>query len=221
MYAGRVEALQWAFRAGYEDQWNDQNGKDRFKDMHAARIRHLGLSLLEDLFGKEHRLFLDFDSATRGAHLYTSDFDKAMGVCQALETMVNDDWFTKSKAAVAAAMFSDYLDQADYLAEQGLDSAAIVIAMGSLEVHMHRMCEAKGILIDSTDKDGYTRRRAADTLNGELKKAEAYGSIEQKQILTFLDVRKHAAHGDHEKVKPGTAQMLIPWVRMFIKSHPA
>jgi hypothetical protein len=220
-YKGRVEALQWAFRAGYEDLDHDQHGNDCLKPKHAARIRHLGLSLLEDLFGRDHRLFEDFAKATSGEARWASRFDEAYGITEAVETMVKDDWLTKSRAAVAAAMFADYLEQAEHLAEQGMYSAAVVIAMGSLEVHLHRMCEAKRIGIDSTDKDGYTRRRAADVLNAELKKAEAYGSTEQKQIVTFLDVRKHAAHGDHEKVNAASVQMLIPWVRMFINSHPA
>ena len=34
-------------------------------------------------------------------------------------------------------------------------------------------------------------------------------------------VRKHAAHGEHDKVRPGSAEMIIPWVRMFIRAHPA
>jgi hypothetical protein len=65
------------------------------------------------------------------------------------------------------------------------------------------------------------RPRAAESLNADLKKAGAYDGADQKQITAFLEVRKYAAHGEHDKVRPGSAEMIIPWVRMFIRAHPA
>jgi hypothetical protein len=55
----------------------------------------------------------------------------------------------------------------------------------------------------------------------DLKKAGAYDAAEQKQVTAYLEIRKHAAHGAHDNVKPGSAAMMIPWIRMFIKTHPA
>jgi hypothetical protein len=215
----RVEALQSAFTDAFENLDSDRHGNDYLKNQHAKKVRHLGLALLEDLVGTDHRMWLDFEESTNG--LNAGGFDSARGIADALEIIVKDDWLTKTRAALAGSMFSDYLDMAEHLAEQKLDSAAVVIAMGSLEVHLRRLARAAGIAVDTTDRAGYTRPKAADTLNADLKKVGAYDAAEQKQITAFLEIRKHAAHGDHDKVRSGSAEMVIPWIRMFIKSHPA
>jgi hypothetical protein len=43
--------------------------------------------------------------------------------------MVDDDWLAGTRALVAAEMFSEYLDMAEHLSEEGYASAAAVIAI--------------------------------------------------------------------------------------------
>jgi hypothetical protein len=219
VYAKRVEVLRQAFADGLDDLEPDRHGNEWLRNHHAKKVRYLGLMLLEDLFGTEHPMRVEFEKETRGFDV--GGFLSARGVVDALETIVNDEWLNKTKAAIAGSMFTDYLDMAEHLSDRQMESAAVVIAMGSLEVHLRRLARDAGIAVDSTDKAGYTRPRAAESLNEDLKKAGVCDAAEQKQITAYLEIRKHAAHGQHDNVKPGSAERMIPWIRLFIKSHPA
>jgi hypothetical protein len=138
---------------------------------------------------------------------------EAAGILRATETLIKGDWLPSLTGLVAARVFGDYLDMAEELARRKMESAAVVIAMGSLEVHLRRMASAANLDAAGT--------KPADTVSVELKKVGALNAAEQKQITAFLEIRKQAASGKHDQVRDGSAEMIIPWVRLFIDTHPA
>lgn len=119
---------------------------------------------------------------------------------------------------VHAEMFADFLEMAEYLADNGFKDGAAVIVGSALEAHIRAMCKLYGIATD----DGTGRHKKADTLNAELDKAGAYRSkLELKSVTAWLDLRNKAAHGEYDKYDVKQVSLLIASIRDFMLRYPA
>ncbi len=117
--------------------------------------------------------------------------------------------------------FSDFLEMAQHLSNEGYKDAAAVIAGSSLEAHLKRLCEANSVELEATNSKGELVARKADVLNADLVKTAIYDKTEQKQVTAWLGVRNDAAHGDYERVIKEVVGAMIHGIRMFIGRYPA
>jgi hypothetical protein len=120
---------------------------------------------------------------------------------------------------VHADVFSDFLEMAQYLLDDGgFKDPAAVIAGSSLEAHLRALCDKHGI----ATTDANNKPKKADTLNHELEKAGAYtGKLDLKNVTAWLGLRNDAAHGDYAKYQAGQVGLLISSVRDFMTRYPA
>lgn len=120
---------------------------------------------------------------------------------------------------VHADVFTDFLDMAQHLLDDGgYKDAAAVIAGSSLEAHLRALSDKHGI----ATKDGQGTPKKAQLLNQELDKSGAYqGKTEQKNVTAWLGLRNDAAHGDYAKYQPAQVGLLIASIRDFITRYPA
>ena len=118
-----------------------------------------------------------------------------------------------------ADVFSDFLDMAQYLLDDGgFKDPAAVIAGSSLEAHLRALCDKHGI----ATKDANDKPKKADTLNQELDKAGAYTSkLDLKNVTAWLALRNDAAHGHYAKYLGPQVGLLIASVRDFMTRYPA
>lgn len=121
------------------------------------------------------------------------------------------------KELIHADVFSDFLEMADHLIEQGYKDAAAVIAGSVLEEHLRKLCDKNGI--DLKKPDGTPKK--ADTMNSELAGANVYSKLDQKNITAWLDLRNKAAHGKYSEYTKDQVALLIQSVRDFITRNPA
>jgi hypothetical protein len=147
-------------------------------------------------------------------HVIVSDLSH---VLQALRDDVACDRLTSVIELVHADVFSDFLDMAKHLLDQGFKDPAAVIAGSSLEAHLRAMCARHGI---DTNLAGKAKR--AELLNQELDKAGVYNSKgDQKSVTAWLDLRNDAAHGHYGNYLPPQVNLLIAGVRDFMVRYPA
>jgi hypothetical protein len=140
------------------------------------------------------------------------------GVLQALRDDIANNRTASIIELVHADVFSDFLDMAKHLLDQGFKDAAAVIAGSSLEAHLRALCTKHGI--DTNDKDAKPKK--ASSLNAELDKAHAYRSSgDPKSVTAWLDTRNDAAHGDYDKYLPQQVNLMIAGVRDFMLRYPA
>jgi hypothetical protein len=118
---------------------------------------------------------------------------------------------------VHADTHSDYLDMAETLLRSGYKDAAAVITGTSLEVHVRALCVKHGV--DTELASGAPKK--ADVMNADLKKADVYDGLRQKQITAWMDLRNKAAHGDYQSYDEHQVRMFIDGVRDFMLKHSA
>jgi hypothetical protein len=117
---------------------------------------------------------------------------------------------------LTADAFESFLEQADYLLEQGFKDPAAMLAGAVLESTLRKMCEVRGIPTDKQDKIG--------TLNNKLAKEHkppAYSSAYHKQIIAWADLRNNADHGHFGEYDREQVAVMITGVREFAARHLA
>lgn len=139
-----------------------------------------------------------------------------IGVARALLSDMRNGLTKSLEEIVHGEVFGDFLEMADYLNSNGYKDAAAVIAGSTLEVHLKQLSLKFGVALDSGGKP-----KKADTLNSELKKANAYSGLDQKNVTAWLGLRNSAAHGDYAKYDSARVALLISSIRDFVTRNPA
>lgn len=121
---------------------------------------------------------------------------------------------------IHADIFSDYIEMAEYLLEEGYKDPAAVITGSTLEEHLRKLCIKNGIDIEIMSS-GKLRSKKADGINSDLAKQGVYSKLEQKSITAWLDLRNKAAHGKYSEYDENQVKQLIMGVRDFIVRNPA
>lgn len=181
----------------------------------AANFRSAGLSLLRSLYGPDHHHFRDFDETTNDKRVLSA-YRTAHGLLLAVREEIDLGWYTDTRALIAADVFGDILEMAEYLLSEGYKDAAAVLIGGTLEGHLRGLAQRNRIQVVA-ERDGRLRPRKSESLNQELMKAGVYGLGDQKQVTAWLNLRNDAAHGHYDKytqeqvdlMRQGVADLMI------------
>lgn len=119
------------------------------------------------------------------------------------------------KGLVSAEVFSDFMDMAGYLLEQGYKDAAAVMTGSVLEEHLRQLCQANSI--DTFDiKKGRKIPKTGNLLNQNLRKAKIYNQIDGRSIEFWFDIRNQAAHGNYEQYSQDQVTLMHRGVLEFL-----
>ena len=142
------------------------------------------------------------------------------GVLDGLYQDLKAGYLKSFSELIHADIFSDYIEMAEYLLEEGYKDPAAVITGSTLEEHLRKLCIKNGIDIEIMSK-GKLRPKKADSLNSELAKQVVYSKLEQKSVTAWLELRNKAAHGKYSEYKENQVKQLIIGVRDFIVRNSA
>lgn len=134
--------------------------------------------------------------------------------------MVDLGWLDDARALIAADIFSNILEMADYLLSDGYKDAAAVLVGGSLEGHLRNLCPRHGVDTHYVDPKGDSKPKKAEVMNQDLYKAQAYALGDLKQITSWLNLRNDAAHGHYDKYVREQVRLMLDGVQNFIVRVP-
>jgi hypothetical protein len=117
---------------------------------------------------------------------------------------------------IHADVFSDFLEMASHLLDEGYKDPAAVLVGGVLEEHLRKLCEKNGV---PTTQAG--RPRKAESMNADLANASVYSKLDQKNVIAWLDLRNKAAHGRYGEYQKEQVSLMAQGVRDFITRVPA
>lgn len=146
--------------------------------------------------------------------------EKIIGLVQALYEDLAGDYLSSVTELIRGEVFSDFLEQGEYLLEKGYKDAAAVIAGSTLENHLKKLCQKSGIEI-SIQKENKKIQKKANTLKDDLAKNNIISKTDQKQLTFWLDIRNKSAHGEYEHYTKEQVELFILGLRNFISSNPA
>ena len=116
---------------------------------------------------------------------------------------------------IGANLFSDFIEMAEHLLEQGYKDPAAVLVGGVLEEHLRQLCARNGVPVDVGGKP-----KKADSMNADLLTAGVYQKLDQKSVTAWLDLRNKAAHGKYGEYSAQQVQLLLQGVRDFLTRNP-
>jgi hypothetical protein len=139
-----------------------------------------------------------------------------VGILQSLKYEYANDYLETVTQLIHANLFSDYLQMAEHLLEEGYKDPSAVIIGSTLEGHLRKLCVRLGIAIDTAG-----RPVKADKLNADLFSSNAYNSLCQKSISSWLDLRNKAAHGKYAEYTKEQVANMLSGIREFLRTNPA
>ncbi len=180
----------------------------------SQRATQWGIScdnLLARVFGSSSVYYSEFIDC-RNAGLYPSHvFSRALGVLKAAGDDYKHGFLFDVRNIVAAEVFDDFLEQAEYLLGAGYQAPAAVIAGSVLEDGLRQLCQRRGIALSAKPK--------LDMMNADLHKASAYNLLTQKKITALADIRNNAAHGQWNQFTAQDVEDMLNAVRSFMAQH--
>ena len=143
------------------------------------------------------------------------DVKTIKAVLDAIKKDFENGWLISTRGLIAAEVFSDFMEMADYFLNKGLKDAAAVIIGSTLEGHLRSLSIQHGLPIirQSGAKEEPLK---ADTLNAELAKAEVYSKTQQKIVTGWLGLRNDAAHGHYDRYTNENVKLMFDGVHVFI-----
>ncbi len=140
-----------------------------------------------------------------------------LGILKSLRSEYELGTLQSIQELIHADVFSDFLDMAEHLLNEGYKDPAAVIVGSVLEGHLRKLALRVGLSV--TKSDGSAKK--ADTLNAELAGNLTISKLDQKNVIAWLDLRNNAAHGHYDKYTKEQVSLLITSVRDFITRNPA
>ncbi|MDY0341464.1 MAG: hypothetical protein RBS17_09685 [Coriobacteriia bacterium] len=142
--------------------------------------------------------------------------NRLVGVLHSLRADVDGGYLETVAQLIHGEVFSDFLEMADHLCEEGYKDAAAVIAGSALESHLRALAVRTGV-----DWETEGRPHKADRLNADLAKSGAYSGLDQKSVTGWLGLRNDAAHGNYDAYAQQQVRLLVASIRDFISRRPA
>jgi hypothetical protein len=141
-------------------------------------------SFLVGLLGAQHAYVENFTSRT--VHPYIDDLDRGAGILRAVREDVKDGYLIEVRTLISAEVFTDFLEMAEHLHENGYIHAAASLTGAVLENGMRNIASANNIVVRSADDLG--------ALNQKLVQANIYNRLKQQQLQPLIRIRNHADH---------------------------
>ena len=138
---------------------------------------------------------------------------RLQGVLRALRADYDAGRLQTFQELVHAEMFSDFLEMAEYLLQEGYKDAAAVMAGGVIEGHLRKLCGKHGVMISTKPK--------LDAMNADLARVNAYGRNDQKQVTAWAGLRNDAAHGCYDNYTDAEVKLMVAGAREFLSRNPA
>jgi hypothetical protein len=164
------------------------------------------LSLIESLCESGSVYRTNFEAKVETSH--TSDVDKGIGILRALKNDIDRGYLTRYRTLVAAEVFDDFLEIAEYLLEGGYKDPAASLIGAVLEDGLRQMCRKNNIEVKKSDD--------ISCLNKKLADKQIYNRITQKKIQAWKAIRDSADHGKFDEYKEQDIQDMLEGVKRFL-----
>ncbi|MCK4600394.1 hypothetical protein KAU37_11350 [Candidatus Bipolaricaulota bacterium] len=179
----------------------------------------LAKSTIEQIAGKNSRYAKEVASIEAGDYL-DPKIAPIAGIVTALRSALQADFLETASELIHGELFSDFVEMAQHLLDEGYKDPAAVVVGAALESHLRQLCVKHGIETEvSSSKD--PRAKKAERMNQDLAKEGVLGKGDKKSVTAWLDIRNNAAHGNFDKYSAEQVKVMIMGVRDFILRMPA
>jgi hypothetical protein len=196
-------------------QYDDLSGNTSIEEI--AVILTKSKAAIVRIVGDNSEYYKDTDAILKRTNINEGKkLRHIIGTITALKSDLENDYLRSFAEIIQSEVFSDYLEMAEHLLNEGYKDPAAVLVGSTLEVHLRELCIYNGIEIESTNNKGKLIPKKANLMNSDLAKAQAYSSTYQKQIIAWLGIRNSAAHGKYSEYTKEEISLMLQGIRQFI-----
>ncbi|MBI2691277.1 MAG: hypothetical protein HYX29_04985 [Solirubrobacterales bacterium] len=138
-----------------------------------------------------------------------------LGIASALLDDLKDGYGATVQGLIESEVFADFLEMADEQLEKHYKTPAAVLIGCVLEERLRKLAAGVNIAVER-EPGKYLK---SDVLNAELKKADVYNGLAQKNVTAWLDLRNKAAHGKTDEFSEEAVALMRQGVGMFLAEH--
>lgn len=171
--------------------------------------RTRSIILIEYNFGKNSFYFENFKKQVESHRI--EQIEKGVAILQAMKDDLQEGFLEDLHELIAAEVFTDFLDMADYLIEKKYKDPAVFVASCVLEDSLRRLSDKNKIVIKREDNIG--------SLNQKLLQGKIYNKNVFGQVQAWQKIRDSANHGKWEEYTLQDAEDLCKWVRRFVSEY--
>lgn len=171
---------------------------------------------VERIVGNNSEYYKDILKSIEAREHYGTKLRLIMGTVKALKNDLENDYLKSLHDIVQSEIFSDYLEMADYLLNEGYKDPSAVIIGSTLEAHLRELCKSNSIDTETLNSKSKLISKKADTINSDLAKQGVYSGAYQKQVTAWLALRNSAAHGHYSEYTKEEIKLMLEGIRQFI-----
>ncbi len=167
-----------------------QNQAMRAADLDPAWARQWAascLSLLRRVCGLDSDHYQQFNSFNPRI-VFAFSAKQALGILKSAKYDYEAGRLFNIQTLIEANVFSDFLEQADYLLQSNYHGPAAVIAGAVIEDGLRKLCDKHSVQLPSNP--------TLAPRNDALAKVGAYSKLVHDKLMPVIRVRNHAAHGE-------------------------
>jgi hypothetical protein len=170
-----------------------------------SNVEHLIISIVNEN-SVDHQNFVNI---VRQPEPY--DIVNGIGVLKALKEDLQKGFLTNIRDLIVAEVFTDFLDMAEHLLENGYKDAAASLIGAVLENGLRKIAEKHNVTVKKDDN--------INSLNTKLADKGIYNRLIQKQIQAWKDIRDAAAHGKFNEYNADQVKFMLEGVRKFLAEY--
>lgn len=167
------------------------------------------LSFLTNVFGEGSTHFKGFEESCKRPH--HPDALQGQSILKAAKEDIEGGYLKRIETLVAADVFTDFLEMADHLLEQGYKDPAASLIGAVLEDGLRKIATNSNVKLKTNEDIG--------SLNHKLADAQIYNRLNQKRIQVWNDIRNNADHGRFEEYTIELVREMLNGVRDFLGTY--
>ena len=171
--------------------------------------RTSSLAFLDAVLGHNSVHYREFENHCKSAR--PGDAGQGTGILRAAKEDIEGGYLQKVETLVSASIFSDFLEMADHLLDNGYKDPAASLIGAVLEDGLRRICVNNGITL-KTKED-------ISSLNQKLAQNHVYNPLQQKQIQVWNDIRNNADHCHFDQYKSDNVKDMLEGVQKFLSNY--
>lgn len=183
---------------------HDYVNKDPFYQWRAG-----ALSFLKAVFGDNGTHFQEFQQRCRES--YYGDALQGQSILKAAKEDIEGGYLKKVEDLVAADVFTDFLEMAGYLLEQGYKDPAASLIGAVLEDGLRKIAGNNGITLKSKEN--------ISSLNQKIADGKIHNRLVHKQIEVWNEIRDNADHAKFSDYNADSVKEMCSGVRRFLGEY--
>lgn len=167
------------------------------------------VSFLKSVFGDGGVHYHEYEQRCRSS--FYGDTVLGVAILKAAKEDVEGGYLQKIELLVSASVFSDFLEIAEHLLENGYKDPAASLVGAVLEDGLRHICNNNNLIVKTDDN--------ISSLNKKIADKEIYNRLQQREIEVWNKLRDYADHGHFSEYDTEKVKSMLSNVRSFLSNY--